>query len=85
MVFSSNLEEHQVHLRLVFDQLLQNQLYVKKENCAFTQQRINFFSHVIEYGKIRMDEDKLRAIQEWKDPTFVTELRSFFQLSFQYS
>ena len=75
--FSSRLEEHQVHIWFVFDKLWWNQLYVKKEKCAFAQQRINFLDHVIECGKIQMDKDKLRAIKEWRAPTSVTELRSF--------
>ncbi|XP_022930069.1 uncharacterized protein LOC111436556 [Cucurbita moschata] len=31
VVYSTTLEEHKVHLKLVFDKLRQNQLYVKKE------------------------------------------------------
>ena len=44
-----------------FNKLWQNQLYVKKEKYAFGQQHINFLDHVIEYGKIQMDEDKLHS------------------------
>jgi len=84
VVYSATLEEHQVHLRLVFEKLRQNQLYVKKEKCAFAQQRINFLGHVIECGRISMDSDKVQAIQEWKVPTSVTELRSFLGLANYY-
>ena len=35
VVYSTTLEEHKVHLKLVFDKLRQNQLYVKKEKFAF--------------------------------------------------
>ena len=35
VVYSTTLEEHKVHLKLVFDKLWQNQLYVKKEKCVF--------------------------------------------------
>ena len=52
VVYSPTLEEHKVHLRLVFDKLRQNQLYVKKEKCAFAQRSINFLGHVIGHGKI---------------------------------
>ena len=71
MVSSPSLKEHQVHLQLVL-KLRKNQLYVKKEKCAFTQKCINFLSHVIKHEKSGMDEDKLRAIQEWRaSPWFV--------------
>ena len=69
VVYSTTLEEHKVHLKLVFDKLQQNQLYVKKEKCAFTQTCINFLGHVISCGQIGMDSDKIKAIQEWKVPT----------------
>ena len=84
VVYSLTLEEHKVHLRLVFYKLRQNQLYVKKEKCAFAHKNINFLGHVIEYGKIRTDSDKSNAIQEWRVPTSVTELCSFLELANYY-
>ena len=42
VVYSATLEEHKMPLKLVFDKLQQNQLYVKKEKCAFAQTCINF-------------------------------------------
>ena len=40
--------------------------------------------HVVERGRIRMDLEKVRAIQEWKVPTNVKELRSFLGLANYY-
>ena len=62
VVYSATLEEHKMHLKLVFDKLWQNVLYVKKEKCAFAQICINFFGHVISCGQIGMDSDKIKAI-----------------------
>lgn len=67
-IFSSRLEEHQVHLRLVFDKLRHNQLYVR-ERSVFLPNNISIFWVIIEYGKIQMNENKLRAIPEWRAPT----------------
>ena len=50
VVYSTTLEKHKVHLKLVFDKLWQNQLYVKKEKRAFAQICINFLEHVISCG-----------------------------------
>ena len=36
------MEEHKKHLEMVFQKLRENQLYVKREKCAFAQTRINF-------------------------------------------
>ena len=84
IVYSTTLEEHKVHLKLVFDKLRQNQLYVKKEKCAFAQRCINFLGHVVRCGQISIDSDKIKAIQEWKVPTSVSELRSFLGLANYY-
>ena len=84
VVYSTTLEEHKVHLKLVFDKLRQNQLYVKKEKCAFAQTCINFLGHVISCGQIGMDSDKIKAIQEWKVPTSVSDVRSFLRLANYY-
>ena len=45
VVYSTTLEEHKVHLKLVFEKLRQNQLYVKKEKCVLAQTCINFLAH----------------------------------------
>ena len=64
VVYSATLEEHKMHLKLVFDKLRQNQMYVKKEKCTFAQTCINFHGHVISCGQIGMDSDKIKTIQE---------------------
>ncbi|KAJ7958669.1 Retrotransposon protein, putative, Ty3-gypsy subclass [Quillaja saponaria] len=64
VIYSSTLEDHKQHLQLVFNRLRENQLFVKREKCFFTQKRIKFLSHIIEEGRVRMDLDKVKAIQE---------------------
>ena len=53
-----------VYLKLVFERLSQHQLFVKREKCSFTQERIKFLGHIIEYRGICMDLEKVRAIIE---------------------
>ncbi|KAA0063712.1 uncharacterized protein E6C27_scaffold329G002350 [Cucumis melo var. makuwa] len=55
----------------------ENQLYVKREKCSFSQERINFLGHVIECGRIGMEEGKIATIRDWAMPKSVSELRSF--------
>ncbi|KAL0545180.1 hypothetical protein IC582_020327 [Cucumis melo] len=40
VVYSTIMEEHRDHLQKVFQQLKENQLYVKREKCSFAQERI---------------------------------------------
>ncbi|XP_075077162.1 putative mitochondrial protein AtMg00860 [Nicotiana tabacum] len=68
------------HLRKVFQVLRENELYIKREKCEFAQSKEHFLGHVISNGELRMDEAKVRAIQEWEAPIKVTKLRSFLGL-----
>lgn len=44
LVFSRSLEDHLVHLRLVFQLLLDNQFYLKQSKCSFAQSSIAFWA-----------------------------------------
>ncbi|KAL5580325.1 hypothetical protein UlMin_012767 [Ulmus minor] len=84
VVYSTMMEEYKKHFEMVFQKLRENQIYVKREKCAFAQTRINFLGHIIERGQIRMDMKKVRAIQEWKTPANDKELHSFLGLANYY-
>ncbi|KAE8676551.1 hypothetical protein F3Y22_tig00111584pilonHSYRG00153 [Hibiscus syriacus] len=66
MIFNTSIQEHLEHLRLVLTRLRENQLFVKKEKCAFAQTQVQFLGHIIERGRIRMDKENVKAIQEVK-------------------
>ncbi|KAJ4977175.1 hypothetical protein NE237_002281 [Protea cynaroides] len=68
------------HLKIVFKVLKDNQLYVKKEKCAFAQEEVMFLGHKVGGGTLAMDDSKVQTIKEWGVPTKVTELRSFLGL-----
>jgi hypothetical protein len=80
VVYSNTLKEHVDHLRTVFQVLRENELYVKKEKCSFARNEVIFLGHKIKDGRLMMEQDKVKAIQEWEPPTKVTELRSFLGL-----
>ncbi|KAA0060093.1 uncharacterized protein E6C27_scaffold39G00090 [Cucumis melo var. makuwa] len=84
VVYSTTMEEHRDHLQKVFQKLKENQLYVKREKCSFAQEWINFLGHVIECGRIGMEEGKIVAIRDWTMPKSVSELRSFLGLANYY-
>jgi hypothetical protein len=47
LVFSKTLEEHIEHLKLVFQTLLDHQLFLKFSKCLFAQQQISYLGHII--------------------------------------
>ncbi|KAE8690983.1 cytochrome P450 78A7-like [Hibiscus syriacus] len=84
VVYSKTLEEHVEHLRRLFQVLRENELYVKEEKCSFAQKEVPFLGHIVGGGKLQMDRDKIRAIDEWKPPTKATEMRAFLGLANYY-
>ncbi|KAE8736351.1 cytochrome P450 78A7-like [Hibiscus syriacus] len=84
VIYSKTLEEHVEHLKQVFLVLRENELFVKEEKCSFAKTEVPFLGHIIGGGKIWLDRDKVRAIDEWQVPTKVTELRSFLGLANYY-
>ncbi|KAH9688170.1 Endonuclease [Citrus sinensis] len=80
VVYSTTLEDHARHLRQVLQVLRDNELFLKLEKCSFAQQEVEFLGHKIAGGKIMMENDKVKAILEWKPPSKVSELRSFLGL-----
>nr|XP_016481085.1 PREDICTED: uncharacterized mitochondrial protein AtMg00860-like [Nicotiana tabacum] len=80
VIDKNTLEENMDHLRKVLQVLRENELYIKRGKYEFAQSKVHFLDHVISNGKLRMDEAKVRAIQEWEEPIKVIVLRSFLGL-----
>jgi hypothetical protein len=50
LIFSKNEEEHDEHLRLVLQNLRENQLYAKLRKCEFWLKEVSFLGHIISEG-----------------------------------
>ncbi|XP_019158422.1 PREDICTED: uncharacterized protein LOC109155144 [Ipomoea nil] len=84
LVYSRDREEHEGHLRIVFQTLREKQLYAKLSKCEFWKDSVEFLGHVINNNGISVDPDKIRAVKEWVVPTTVAEVRSFLGLARYY-
>ena len=81
VVYIKTLNEHEMHLKKVFQRLREHKLYMKPEKCKFSREQIMFLGHKISEGQIMMDERKVQAMIDWPAPTKVTKLRSFLELA----
>ncbi len=77
LIYSKTYEEHVRHVRAVLRRLLQHQLYAKAEKCEFHQETIYFLGYVISSRGVAMDEQKVRAVVNWPQPTTLKELQRF--------
>ena len=77
LIYSKTPEEHVEHLRTVLRVLRKHQFYAKKKKCTFMEKELLYLGHIISADGIRPDPAKVAAVQEWKVPTDLHQLRSF--------
>lgn len=77
LIYSPTLAEHVLHLKEVLLVLRQHQLYAKLNKCTFGQPSIEYLGHVISSEGVATDPTKISIIQQWPQPTTVTQLRAF--------
>ncbi|XP_028776266.1 uncharacterized protein LOC114733022 [Neltuma alba] len=84
LIYSDTWELHLNHVELVLDTLARHRLFAKMCKCAFGRRRIEYLGHVISERGVEMDESKVKAIQDWPQPTNATQLKGFLGLSGYY-
>jgi hypothetical protein len=80
IIYSKTPEEHQDHLRRVFQKLNENQLFAKLSKCIFYQSEVEFLGHIINKDGVHTDPKKVQAMVDWPTPETLKELRGFLGL-----
>jgi len=83
-IYSFSEVEHSQHLQEVFIVLQANELYINLKKCNFMTKSLIFLEFIISSQGIHVDEEKVRAIQDWPAPKSATEVRSFHGLAIFY-
>ena len=81
LIYSRTMDEHLRHLRLVFECLRNESLYINRAKCSFVSDRTNFLGFIVTKDGITVDESKITAIRDWPTPTTPTQVRSFLGLA----
>jgi hypothetical protein len=79
-VFMEELDKFVVVLR----RLRAHQLYAKLSKCEFWLEKIAFLGHILTAEGIEVDPSKVEAVSKWKQPTNVSEVRSFLGMAGYY-
>ena len=77
IIFSDSIEEHLKHIRIIFDVLRREKLYLGPNKMQFFAEELKILGHVIDSKGIRMDPHKVDKVVNWKTPTNKDLLRSF--------
>src|SRR5574338_502890 len=84
LIYSKTVEEHKSHLHLVLSRLGEKDLKAKFSKCVFWKEEVHFLGHVISAKGISVNPNKIVAIQAWKRPSTVGEVRSFMGMAGYY-
>ena len=79
-VFSDSIEEHEHHLRVVFERLRDNQLHLKWAKCELYAKEVECLGHVINDQGIHPDADKMQRIRDWRVPRDYNDVQRFVGL-----
>ncbi len=84
VVYSDTVEEHQIHLQIMFEQLKAHGLRLHPGKCKFFQESVEYLNHVIYPGGLGVQQAKVEAIARIPRPTNVNRVRAFMELANYY-
>ena len=77
LIASSNHDEHESHLRIVFQRLKEYSLRIKLNKCEFGKSKIEFLGYGINHEGCVQSPERVLAITKFPKPKTIVELRRF--------
>lgn len=84
LIHSASIEEHERHLKIVFDRLQSAGLTLRGGKCNIGVRQVKYLGHVFSARGMEPDSTKISAVCEWPTPTNSSDLRSFLGLASYY-
>jgi hypothetical protein len=79
-----HIQRHQTYVKRILAKLMEHNLFLKPEKCAFEQPSIEFLGVQITQGEVQMDDTKVEKVRSWRPPTNVTEVQKFLGFTGYY-
>lgn len=80
LIFSTDKDEHEIHLKTVFERLNDYGIGLNVSKCELGVSELTFLGHVVSRAGIRPLPDKVDAILAYSEPQTVKALRRFLGL-----
>ena len=84
LVFSENVKEHQKHLTMVLNRLMEHGLKLHPSKCTFFYPQVEYLGHMIYPGGLGVLKSKVEALASIPRPKDVSRLRAFLGLANYY-
>lgn len=84
LIYSKSTQDHIHHLELVFQTLVDHQLFAKHNKCVFAQPTVEYLGHVVSAKGVQPDQRKIQAMLDWPIPKNLKQLRGFLGLTGYY-
>lgn len=80
-----SLSDHRKKVRMVLKKLQEAGLQVDIDKCEFETQTVKYLGFIVEAGKgVRVDPEKIKAVDQWQRPRTVKGVRSFIGFANYY-
>ena len=79
-MFSDSIEDHEKHLKLVFNKLREAKLYLSRTKCDLYSERMDCLGHIVDERGLHADADKMARIRDWRTPRSYLEVQRFIGL-----
>jgi hypothetical protein len=80
IIWSKDPDEHEKHVRLVFEALKKASLYCNPKKTKLFQYKVDFLGHHISQRGVEADTRKVEQIVHWPTPKSATNVRAFLGL-----
>lgn len=84
IIFSKTREEHLQHITQIIEVFTKGHMRISTEKSFFFHQEIEYLGQVISHGRITVAPTKIQAIQDFKQPQTLRQLRSFLGMAGTY-
>jgi len=80
-LYSKTLKEHRKLINILLTNVAAAGITLKRAKCQIAYTTLTVLGHVIKDGKLEADKNKTRAVAEMRNPTGISELRTFLGMA----
>ncbi|KAK8916854.1 hypothetical protein KSP39_PZI022196 [Platanthera zijinensis] len=84
LIYSLDPDLHLTHLRQVLQILREHRLIINLKKCTFLTSSLTFLGYIVSSEGIKVDPEKIHAIESWPTPRTFTKARGFHGLASFY-